>query len=133
MLTKHPLTWATGLALMLIATLSFWISLAEAVKFTLTVYFFIYLPGYFFLRNLFKSDSVLEQNALSVTVGIIMMASLTYAVKELRIIYNQATVIILAAGIIIGSLFWEWTKQRKNPSTAKRKLAPRTAKTAQQQ
>lgn len=120
MLTKHPLTWATGLTLMLIVILSFWISLVEAVKFTLTVYFFIYLPGYFFLRNLFKSESVLEQNALSVTVGIIMMASLTYAVKELRIIYNQATVIILAAGIIIGSLLWEQARQRKNRGASKR-------------
>ena len=121
MLSKNPLIWAAGLAALFIIVLTFWMPFKEAAKFTFAVYFIFYLPGYFFLQNFYKADSMLEQNSLSLTMGIAMIATLSYAVRELRIIYNQTTIIILAGSIIIVSLLWEQVRQRKNLSGTRKR------------
>ncbi len=120
MLNKK-LTWATALALFLLAALSIFMPFGQAIRMALILYFLLYLPGYLFLKNIYKSESVLEQNTLSLILGIVLMSEAVYLLRLLNIPYTTTTALSCAAVIILASLLWEQARQRKTRGASKRK------------
>lgn len=114
MLDKKSIAWATGLAVCLMMGLSFWMTVQQSIKITLTAYFILYLPGLLFLRNFHKSENVLEQNSLSIIAGITLISIGSYFIKLLKIPQSETSLLILAGIIIAGSLFWKHVKKLVN-------------------
>lgn len=120
MLAKNIL-WASTLTLFLLAALSALIPFWQALKMTAILYFVLYLPGYFFLKNIYFNESALEQNTLSLILGIVLNAEAAYLLRLLAVPYTKITALICAIAIIAGSLLWEQAQQRKTRGVSKKR------------
>lgn len=120
MLEKN-LTWATALAFFLLAALSIFMPFGQATRMVAILYFMLYLPGHFFLKNIYESESAIEQNTLSVIIGIVLMSEAAYLLRLLSISYTKTAALICAAAIISVSLLWEQARRRKNRGASKRR------------
>jgi len=101
--------WGLGLAFALITSLSLMIGIEQAAKLTFVIYFLIYLPGFLIARK----ENALEQNTLSIIIGILLLTGASYAILLLRLPYTKTTLII--AMLILGAVLWELKRRRKTP------------------
>jgi uncharacterized membrane protein len=120
MLTKQ-LIWAGELALFLLAALSAFMPFGQSIRIVAILYFILYLPGYFFLKNLYFSENALEQNTLSLILGIVLNAEAAYLLRLLAVPYTKTTALTCAGAIIGASLLWEQAQQRKTRGASKRR------------
>ncbi len=120
MLTKN-ITWAAALAMLLLAALSAFMPFGQALRMAAITYFLLYLPGYSFLKNIYKSESTLEQNTLSIILGIVLQSEIAYIFHISGMPYTRTAPIICAAAIIGASLLWEQARQRKTRAASKRR------------
>jgi uncharacterized membrane protein len=119
MLEKN-LIWAGALSFFLLAVLSIFMPFGQAMRMVVILYFILYLPGYFFLKNIHFNENALEQNTLSIILGIVLMSEAAYLLRLLNIPYTKTTVLICSAIIISASLLWERARQRKTRGASKR-------------
>lgn len=120
MLTKN-IIWTTALALFLLAALSVFMPFGQAIRMAAILYFMLYLPGYFFLKNIYKSESMIEQNTLSLILGIVLQSEIAYVLYAFTIPYYRTTAVMCAAAIIGASLLLEQARQRKTRGASKRR------------
>ena len=120
MLTKN-IKWATALVIFLLAALSVFMPFGQAIRISATLYFILYLPGYFFLKNLNESDSIIEQNTLSTILGIVLQSEIAYTFYIFNMPYTSTTALVCTAAIIGASLLWERARQRKIRGASKRR------------
>jgi len=109
--------WGLGLAIALIASISLMIGIVQAAKLTFVIYFLIYLPGFLLARK----ESALEQNTLSIVIGIMLITGTSYAMLLLRLPYTKTTLIL--AALILGAVLWELKRRRKIPGGKGKKKA----------
>lgn len=111
-LLKAP-AWAAGFGVLLAIVLTFWMPIDQAAKLSLGIYFILYLPGYFFLKQFYQSGRILEQNVLSIAVGIALLIIISYYTRLYGITQTAMLLIVYSAVIILGSLAMEFLKKRK--------------------
>jgi len=99
--------WGLGLAIALLIAASPLIGIEQAAKFAFVIYFLIYLPGLLLSRK----ENPLEQNTLSIIIGIMLITGMSYAILLLRLPYTRTTLIL--AALILGAVLWELRRRRK--------------------